>query len=63
MKRTIWIGILLLCIGIGKVRAQNDPPKSEYYDSSRQDRYQPMDVYPSVQTERFVFCFPAYKNR
>lgn len=25
MKRTIWIGILLLCIGIGKVRAQNDP--------------------------------------
>lgn len=38
-------------------------PKSEYYDSSRQDRYQPMDVYPSAQTERFVFCFPAYKNR
>ena len=25
MKRTIWIGILLLCIGIGKARAQNDP--------------------------------------
>ena len=25
MKRTIWIGILLLCIGIGKVQAQNDP--------------------------------------
>ena len=25
MKRTIWMGILLLCIGIGKVRAQNDP--------------------------------------
>ena len=25
MKRTIWIGIFLLCIGIGKVRAQNDP--------------------------------------
>ena len=25
MKRTIRIGILLLCIGIGKVRAQNDP--------------------------------------
>ena len=25
MKRTIWIGILLLCIGIGEVRAQNDP--------------------------------------
>jgi hypothetical protein len=25
MKRTIWIGILLLCIGIGKAQAQNDP--------------------------------------
>lgn len=25
MKRTIWIGILLLCVGIGKIRAQNDP--------------------------------------
>ena len=25
MKQTIWIGILLLCIGIGEVRAQNDP--------------------------------------
>lgn len=25
MKRIIWIGILLLCIGIGKARAQNDP--------------------------------------
>ena len=25
MKGTIWIGILLLCIGIGEVRAQNDP--------------------------------------
>ena len=25
MKRTIWIGILLLCIGISKVQAQNDP--------------------------------------
>ena len=25
MKRMIWIGILLLCIGIGKVQAQNDP--------------------------------------
>ena len=25
MKRTIWIGIFLLCIGIGKVQAQNDP--------------------------------------
>ena len=25
MKRTIWIGIFLLCVGIGKVRAQNDP--------------------------------------
>lgn len=25
MKRTIWIGILLLCIGIGKIQAQNDP--------------------------------------
>ena len=25
MKRTIWIGILLLCMGIGKARAQNDP--------------------------------------
>ena len=25
MKRTIWIGILLLCIGICEVRAQNDP--------------------------------------
>ena len=25
MKRTIWIGILLLCIGVGKARAQNDP--------------------------------------
>lgn len=25
MKGTIWIGILLLCIGIGEARAQNDP--------------------------------------
>ena len=25
MKRTIWIGILLLCIGINKTWAQNDP--------------------------------------
>ena len=25
MKGMIWIGILLLCIGIGEVRAQNDP--------------------------------------
>ena len=25
MKRTIWISLLLLCFGIGKVRAQNDP--------------------------------------
>lgn len=25
MKRTIWIGILLLCFCIGKVQAQNDP--------------------------------------
>ncbi|MCS2613157.1 hypothetical protein NXY41_09150 [Bacteroides fragilis] len=25
MRRTIWIGILLLCIGIGKAQAQNDP--------------------------------------
>ena len=25
MKRTIWIGILLLCTGICEVRAQNDP--------------------------------------
>lgn len=25
MKRMIWIGILLLCIGIGEARAQNDP--------------------------------------
>lgn len=25
MKRIIWIGILLLCIGISKARAQNDP--------------------------------------
>lgn len=25
MKRTIWIGILLLCVGICEVRAQNDP--------------------------------------
>lgn len=25
MKRTIWIGILLLCIGISRVQAQNDP--------------------------------------
>ncbi|MBC5614594.1 hypothetical protein [Bacteroides hominis] len=25
MKRTIWIGILLLCAGICEVRAQNDP--------------------------------------
>lgn len=25
MRRTIWISILLLCIGIGKAQAQNDP--------------------------------------
>ena len=25
MKRIIWTGILLLCIGIGRVQAQNDP--------------------------------------
>ncbi len=25
MKRTIWISLLLLCFGISKVRAQNDP--------------------------------------
>ena len=25
MKRTIWICILLLCTGIPKVQAQNDP--------------------------------------
>ena len=25
MKRTIWISLLLLCFGIGKVQAQNDP--------------------------------------
>lgn len=25
MKKTIWTGILLLCIGIGEVRSQNDP--------------------------------------
>lgn len=25
MKRTIWIGLLLLCFGIGKVQARNDP--------------------------------------
>ena len=30
-------------------------PKSEFYGSSRQDRYQPMGVYPNVQTKRFVF--------
>ena len=36
---------------------------SAYLYVKNQDRYQPMDVYPSAQTERFVFCFPAYKNR